>query len=102
MKVFLIWEGHEMPIPETRRGYDPSPTSKTVTEFNTVPFLKSGKDENEAAMKVVRETRRLSKLAICEVSLIDFAAGLDDTEPEPQAGSLLTRGEDAAQADSPA
>lgn len=89
MRTFLVWEGSEMPVPETRRGFDTRPVEKTVTEFNTVPFLKQAEDENDACLKVIRQTKRLSKFAVCEVQLIDFAAVLEEEdEPKGQQGSL--------------
>lgn len=78
-----------MPVPETRRGFDPSDVSKYVTEFNTVPFLRQAEDENQACLKVMRQTKRLSKFAVCEVQLIDFSSVLgDEEEAKAERGEL--------------
>lgn len=90
---FLVWEGHEMPIPETggpgiRHGVPPT-VSRYVTEFNTVPFAVSAVDENAACVSVMRRTRRVSKYAVCEVTMVDFTFALgEDDEPEPERGRL--------------
>lgn len=99
MRTFLIWEGSEMPVPETRRGWDPRDVEKYVTEYNTVPFLRQAEDENEACLKVMRQTKRLSKFAVCEVQLIDFSAVLgEEEEPKAERGELTveTTSEDSA------
>lgn len=87
---YLVWEGADLPVTETRHGYDTRPVANTVLTFNTVPFSVAASDENAACLSVMRKTRRVSVYAVCPVTMVDFTIALGEDEPEARRGQITS------------
>lgn len=78
VRQFLVFEEEEVPqgIP-----YKTPPKYHAVGAFNA-------RDEQTAAMKAVKATRRVSKLAVIEAVIIDFAYDDENDEATPTQARL--------------
>lgn len=90
---YLVFEGREVPEPQTHRG---AMTDREIREqqvmrtlYDVYPMAIRASSPQQAAMRAMALTRRISKYAVLPVDLFDFSTDLE----EPQAQSLyLERG----------